>query len=450
MIDPINLAILIPSAIMAGAVVGLLPGLNGVLGLIAILPFMHNFSVHEILLWWVCYLCATQYYGSVSALLLKVPGETSSLPALLQSRDIVTTHAALRCYKTTAYTSFVGAITGLVLFAMLLWLVRDVWYVFFGLKFSVIFLVLVLLLLIFYNGRWLLNLLLISVGTLLANVGEIPLINQVCGQQDWMCFALRPTDLALAMICLYAVPYIFIKSDHFDARSVTGSVPGWGLVHRFRWLAIRHGVLGFVQGFVPGLGVTLSANTSAALEQRQHPRSRMRIMASAEAANNSSIISCTIPFLLLGLPITATELVLDVWFMVHKATVINAEFFYQSVTLGWIETSFAVIIIVCLAVANLMLFILTSRFARLYTLASHIPAQIWGLLVKCMIMAFTVIAIGLGDLDSLATIFTLIFFTSVGVIAHLRKIDVIALPISLMIGSFAVSKFMTAFTIWSP
>jgi len=176
----------------------------------------------------------------------------------------------------------------------------------------------------------------------------------------------------------------------------------------------------------------------------------MRIMASAEAANNSSIISCTIPFLLLGLPITATELVLDVWFMVHKATVINAEFFYRPVVLGSTETSFALIIIVCLLVANILLFLLTSRFARFYTVASHIPAQIWGLLVKGMIVAFTVMAIGLSDLDSLATIFTLVFFTTVGVIAHLRKIDVIALPISLMIGSFAVSKFMTAFTIWSP
>ena len=106
-------------ALVQGAIVGLMPGLNGIVGVIVLLPFFYNWPVEAILLFFSCYICVTQYFGSVSALLFKVPGEGSSLPVLDVSIRLKRFTSIVKTYRTTALTSLVGALVGITLFVVL-------------------------------------------------------------------------------------------------------------------------------------------------------------------------------------------------------------------------------------------------------------------------------------------------------------------------------------------
>jgi len=65
------------------------------------------------------------------------------------------------------------------------------------------------------------------------------------------------------------------------------------------------------------------------------------------------------------------------------------------------------------------------------------------------VAAFTWLLISNSDLTATSTVFTIVFFTSIGVWAQKKGHDVVALPISLMIGSFAIEKFLIAYQLWS-
>jgi len=445
-----DLVLLLGWAVALGAVVGLLPGLSPLLGLILTLPMIAWAPVWAILIFWTCYLTVTQYYGSVGAILFKVPGETSSIPALTASQSITGTRGIIRSLRVTAFSSLIAGIIGIVGFAVLTMALKDSWSVLFRTSVTVTFLALLLILVLSRQGAWIRNVLLVVVGTALANLGDMPVLNQLCGQLAWTCFTLKPTDVGLAIICLYAVPYLFVNTDHFDSRSNQSHTDlGWGSTVRFWPVAVRHGLLGWLMGFVPGMGVTLSSNASAALETGSRPR-RLRVMAAAESANNSSVISCTVPFLFIGLPITGTELLLDNWLLVNQGTNVDAHILYGPVTLQALGSwPMWTVMLMCLTMVSVLCFYLTSRFVSLYLILNRIPARWFGLMIKLCVAAFTWLLISNSDLTATSTVFTIVFFTSIGVWAQKKGHDVVALPISLMIGSFAIEKFLIAYQLWS-
>lgn len=447
----LDIFLLLLVAIALGAIVGLLPGMNPLLGLLLILPVIgENTPVWLLLIFWACYITVTQYYGSVSALLFKVPGETSSLPVLEASKTIKGTRATIRALRLTAASSLIASVIGILGLAIVFWTLRDSWAGLFSISFTVFFLSVVIVILVMRDGRYLLNLALMLTGVLLANISDIHWFNNMCGQQSWTCFTLKPTDVGLAIICLYAVPYMFVKSDHFDAR-VPGSDRGitWKSSLIYWPIATKHGLLGWLMGFVPGMGVPLSSNTSAALEARQNRPRRLAIMSAAESANNSSVISCTIPFLMIGLPITSTELLLDNWLLVNKAVNINANMIYSDVSILGTSAPFWVWLILGLIITSFCSFYLTSRFVGVYQILNRIPSKVFGWLIKILILFFIVVTIQSSGLTSGSTVFTLLFFSGIGIWAMKKGRDIIALPISIMIGSYAIEKFSIAFQLWS-
>jgi len=435
---------------MLGAIVGLLPGMTPLMGLMLILPVIQGYSAEVIIIFWACYLSVTQYYGSVGALLFKVPGETSSLPVLNASRDLRSVRNVVRAYRNTALGSLLASLLAVVLLAVaFLWL-QDTWPMLFSTRFTVAFLILLFVMLTLLNGRYLLNLIMIALGLVLSNLPDMHALTSMCGTHAWLCFSLKPTDFMLAILCLYAVPYLFVSRDNFDGRDLARTTGlTWRGSAKFWPISLRHGALGFLIGFVPGMGVTLSSNTAAALEHSRNPRRRMRIMVAAESANNASIVSCMIPFLFMGIPITSTELLLDQWIAVNKAVNINAEFMYGMVQIGTVSLPMAAALILALTVTTVICFFLTSRFINLYNCLHHLPPQALGWTIKTLIVLFMIMTVMHADLSAGSTVFTLVFFSAIGVWAVKTGRDVIALPISLMIGHFAVTKMITAYQLWS-
>jgi len=74
--------------------------------------------------------------------------------------------------------------------------------------------------------------------------------------------------------------------------------------------SLRGSIIGYICGFVPGVSTVLSTNASYSFEKKLHPNNPGKLLVSSETANNSGQFASMLPLLLIGIPITGSEIVL--------------------------------------------------------------------------------------------------------------------------------------------
>ena len=95
--------------VLFGLIAGMLPGVGNVVTLMLVYPFVTDFTLFQIILFYVCLAGAAQYTGSVVATTLAVPGETSSLPAVKEGHRMFLDGRGNYAISNSAIGSFVGA-----------------------------------------------------------------------------------------------------------------------------------------------------------------------------------------------------------------------------------------------------------------------------------------------------------------------------------------------------
>lgn len=111
----------------------------------------------------------------------------------------------------------------------------------------------------------------------------------------------------LALIILFVFQLIWTKPIKLQ-KATESKKSSYPVIDSIPMM-IKYSFVGTVLGFIPQLGATISSYISYNWEKFKKRDSFKRITAS-ETANNSAIISCWFPLLLMGVPITASELLL--------------------------------------------------------------------------------------------------------------------------------------------
>lgn len=435
-------------ALVQGAIVGLMPGLNGVVGVIVLLPLFYYWPTEAILLFFSCYICVTQYFGSVSALLFKVPGEGSSLPVLDVSIRLKRFTSVVKTYRTTALTSLVGALVGIALFVLLFFVFRHHWTQLFSTKFIVGFLTLLLLVLILQNRQYIFNITMLVLGLGLVYFNELPVLNTICDSSSWFCFLRSPTETTLVLLSVFCVPLFFYKvHEVVPTHDKDGYTPGWQGISKFWPVGVKHGLFGFFAGFTPGAGLTLASNISNGIEHKRNPHRLLTMAGAAEAANNAAAISCTIPFLFLGLPITPSELVIDN-FLATKFYRLNLTTLDVIITVAGYAVSFAALLVVCMLVVNIVSFLLCGHFIRFWRRFIGIDSRVYLTIVKVIVLASIAIVIYTGNITWSSALWTMLVFGTIGTLAMRANRSVIGLVMMMMIGPFIVNKFQLFYNLY--
>ena len=97
----LELSFILLLGLMAGIIVGLLPGLPQYVGLLMLYPLIQYMSIEQIMVFWVSCQIGAQYFGSVAAILLKIPGEPSSI-IFLEDIDKIKAPARYDLIRQTA------------------------------------------------------------------------------------------------------------------------------------------------------------------------------------------------------------------------------------------------------------------------------------------------------------------------------------------------------------
>lgn len=302
--------------LLAGTVTGIVPGAGVTVAMVIATPMLMGFDVTQLLLFYMALASMVQFTGTIPAVFLGVPGETNSLPAVIEGTKFNRRFMSQLAIGVSAVGSVLGSVIAVVLtFLLLSFLIGHV-SVFFSnnTKFYLYIFVIVFCLLVYNRGRILINITLCLIGFGLSLPGESDIssdLRYTMGMED-LQFGV---PLMPVLIGFLIVPTLYkIYNDHQKAKLFKGNDVAFKkvLVYFVRCLpsSMRGSVIGYLCGFVPGVNTILATNTSYSVEKKLNRNSPGRQLVASETANNSGQFASMLPLLLIGIPITGSEVIL--------------------------------------------------------------------------------------------------------------------------------------------
>ncbi|MBT4006841.1 MAG: tripartite tricarboxylate transporter permease [Rhodospirillales bacterium] len=329
MSDPMRLGFLFLGVII-GLVLGVIPGLGGIVGLAILLPFTFGMDTYAAFALLLGMGSVTTTSDTIPAVLFGVPGTSGSAATILDGHPLAKQGQAGRAFGAAYTASLLGGIFGAFLLAISIPILRPVMLSFgspemLGLAIFGLSMVAVL-----SGSSPLRGLCAAALGLLISFVGTDP----QTGNQRWSFdtlylfegFPLVPISLglfALPELADMAIQRRSIASDsHVDSRK--GQMQGVRDTFKNWWLVLRVAWLGAALGAVPGLGgpvVDWIAYGYGAKSEKGGSETfgtgDIRGVISSEGANNAKEGGALVPTIAFGVPGSAGMAILLGAFMIH-------------------------------------------------------------------------------------------------------------------------------------
>jgi putative tricarboxylic transport membrane protein len=346
--------------VVLGTAVGVLPGIGPTATIAMLLPVTFNFEPVTALIMLAGIYYGAQYGGSTTAILINLPGESSSAVTAIDGHEMARKGLAGQALATAAIGSFfAGTVGTIVLFLFAPPLVRV------ALQFgSAEFFSLVVLGLIasiaLASGSAVKALAMIVLGLLLGTVGQDLFTGTprfVFGARE-LYGGLNFVSLAVGV---FGVAEILRNLEDEKTRTVVvKAVKGLWLtredLRRIAAPVLRGTALGSALGILPGGGHVLAAFGSYAVEKRVSKRPEtfghgaIEGVAGPESANNAAAQTSFIPLLTLGIPAHPVMALMLGAFIIHgitpgpKILVDEPALFWGLIVSMWIGNLFLVML----------------------------------------------------------------------------------------------------------
>ena len=312
-----NELIAVSIGLIAGTVTGIVPGAGVMVAMVISTPLLMHFDIIQLLLFYMSLASMVQFTGTIPAVYLGVPGETNSLPAVIEGTKFNKRKMAKLAIGICAVGSVLGSLVAVgITYGLLSVLVEHITLFFSNATKFYLYIFIIAFCLLVYNKRNILvNLFLCAVGYMLSVPGESdisPEFRYTFGIED-LQFGI---PLIPVLIGFLIVPTIAKMLDSSNPNSFLPNID-IGLCKVMKYFrkkllasSLRGSVIGYLCGFVPGVSTVLSTNASYSFEKKLHPNNPGKLLVASETANNSGQFASMIPLLLIGIPITGSEIVL--------------------------------------------------------------------------------------------------------------------------------------------
>lgn len=390
---PVNLLYALIGTLL-GTLIGVLPGIGPVATIAMLLPTTYALQPVSALIMLAGIYYGAQYGGSTTAILLNMPGETSSAVTCLDGHQMAVRGQAGAALATAALSSFFAGTVATVFVATVALPLSE-----FALKFgpAEYFSLMVLGLIgavVLAHGSLLKAIAMIVLGLLLGLVGT-----DVNSGVARFAFGVPELSDGLGVVSvamgLFGFAEIISNLEHRETRDVIkGKVRGlWLSREQFAkaWPAALRGTgLGSFLGLLPGGGAMLGAFASYALEKRVSPnpsefgQGAIQGVAGPEAANNAGAQTSFIPLLTLGIPENAVMALMVGAMTIHniqpgpQVMTANPGLFWGLIASMWI--------------GNLMLVVLNLPLIRIWIKLLTVPYRVLypAILLFCSIGVYTI------------------------------------------------------------
>jgi putative tricarboxylic transport membrane protein len=298
--------------VFIGTLVGVLPGIGPTASIALLLPVTFTFEPVTALIMLAGIYYGAQYGGSTTAILINLPGETSSAVTAIDGHEMARAGRAGPALATAALASFVAGTFGTLMVFLFAPPLAT-----FGLTFgSAEFFALVVLGLIastaLASGSTVKALAMILLGLLFGTVGQdlfTATPRYTFGNRE-LYGGISFVSVAVGMFGIAEILRNLEdeRGRNVSVRPVSGLMLSRLDLKRILRPVIRGTALGSALGVLPGAGHVLAAFASYSVEKKvsKHPREfgkgAIEGVAGPEAANNAAAQTSFIPLLTLGLP----------------------------------------------------------------------------------------------------------------------------------------------------
>ena len=356
---PVNLLFCL-IGVALGTAVGVLPGIGPTATMAMLLPITFGFDPVTSLIMLAGIFYGAQYGGSTTAILINLPGESSSAVTAIDGHEMAKNGLAGKALATAALGSFFAGTVGTLVVALFAVPISSLALQFGPAEYFSLVVLGLIASIALASGSTLKALAMIVLGLLLGTVGQ-----DVTSGVPRFTFGQRELFIGLNFVSLavglFGVAEIIKNLERDIVRdNVTKKVDKLWLTRedfrRIRMPVLRGTGLGAALGVLPGAGHVLASFVSYAVEKRtsktpeQFGKGAIEGVAGPEAANNAAAQTSFIPLLTLGLPANSVMALLVGALIIQGITpgpnVINdePELFWGLIVSFWIGNLFLVLL----------------------------------------------------------------------------------------------------------
>ncbi|GAA4392680.1 tripartite tricarboxylate transporter permease [Brevibacterium sp. NPDC049920] len=366
--------------VLLGTIVGVLPGIGPISAIAILIPVSFGMEpVHGLIMLCGIYY-GSMYGGSITATLIKTPGEVASAVTAIDGYEMARRGRARAALATAAIGSFVAGTLAIVGLSFLSPVLVQAARIFGASEYFLLMLMALLLASSMSTGSRIKSLVSILIGL---GVGLIGLDFQTgLPRQTFGLDVLRDgIDFTIFAMALFAIPEairqlsIAFTPGRDEIQKIESgpwmtkddwrrSVAPWG----------RGSVLGFIIGVLPGVGPSLASFMSYIMEKRisktpeRFGKGAIEGVAGPEAANNAGVGGAMIPLFSLGIPGSATTALLLFVFTMYGLQP-GPLLFQQESTLIWT-------IIASMYIGNIALVVLNLPLVGVFVKLLKLPPEL--------------------------------------------------------------------------
>lgn len=317
LLAPMNIIAMI-FGIVVGIVMGALPGLTSTLAVALLVPFTFAFPPTPGLIALAAVYTASTFGGSISAILINIPGTPASVATTWDGQPLVKQGKAGKALIMSTISSCFGGFVGAL---ALLFLAPPLAQIAIKFQSPEIFSLSILGLSIISSISFaspLKGLISCVLGLIIATIGQDP----VMGFPRYtfgIPGLLQGAALLSMMIGLFAIPEVIIMSEKKETAYVEPDNAEWKLsfaeIKRSIVTIIRGSLIGVVIGIIPAASPDIAAYVSYNVTKQtskdpdSYGKGNLDGIAAAESANNAVAGGSLIPLLTLSIPGAATAAV---------------------------------------------------------------------------------------------------------------------------------------------
>jgi TctA family transporter len=374
-----GLFVLCLTGVVAGMLVGVLPGIGAIAAISLALPITFHLDPTGALVMLAGIFYGTQYGGSTASILLNLPGTATSAVTCLDGYPLAKQGRAGMALFITTIASFVGASLAIVVMIVLTPALARLAMSFSAAEYFAVMLLGLIAASALSTGSALKGFLMVLIGLALGMIG----LDVNSGQARLTFGVFQFLDgislVALAM-GLFGVAEVFNSMAHPDADRRAARVRLRDLIptrQEFRASVnptLRGSLLGTVLGALPGMGAAVTSFMAYALERKisstpeRFGKGAIAGVAGPEAANNATVQASFIPTLSLGIPGDPVMAIMLGAMMIH-GIVPGPRFMAENGPMFWS-------LIGSFWVGNLLLLILNIPLVGLWVKVLSVPRKV--------------------------------------------------------------------------
>lgn len=411
---------------LLGTLIGVLPGIGPLPTMAMLLPITFRLEPTGALIMLAGVFYGAQYGGSTTAILMRLPGETSSLVTVLDGYALAQKGRAGIALAMAAYGSVVAGIISTIVIAFGAPFLASVALLFQSADYVSVMILGLVAAVVLASGSILKALAAITFGALLGLVGTDITTGEFRMTMGFHSIAdgLGFVPIAMGLFGLAEIAYNLeeTKGQGQPVTKVGSLLPSLSELLRTLPPILRSTLVGAGFGILPGGGPTIAAFAAYSLEKRiakkpeRFGKGALEGVAAPEAANNAAAQTCFIPMLSLGIPPNAIMALMIGAMMIHGITP-GPEIITKQPSLFWG-------MVVSMLIGNIILVILNLPLIGVWVRLLQMPYRFLfpTILVFCCIGTYTVN-------NSVADVIIMLIFGVIGYV--MRKLECEPTPLLL-------------------